>query len=90
MSKKKEKAQSRESAQEHSFEEAMNELEALVDSMENDSLTLEESLKKFEKGVKLTRICQQALAKAEQKVKFLTADGETDFPPDGEVKDGQG
>ncbi len=90
MSKKKEKTQSQELTQEHSFEEAMNELEALVDSMENDSLTLEESLTKFEKGVKLTRICQQALAKAEQKVKILTADGETDFTPEGEVevKDG--
>ncbi len=57
----------------------MKELEALVDSMEKDPLTLEESLKKFEKGVKLTRLCQQALTKAEQDVKILTADGEMDF-----------
>ena len=57
----------------------MKELEALVESMEKDSLTLEESLKKFEKGVKLTRLCQQALTKAEQDVKILTADGEMDF-----------
>ncbi|MEE9352685.1 MAG: exodeoxyribonuclease VII small subunit [Thiotrichaceae bacterium] len=72
---KKEKVPS----QEQSFEGSMKELEALVESMEKDSLTLEESLKKFEKGVKLTRLCQQALTKAEQDVKILTADGEMDF-----------
>ena len=61
------------------FEDAMKELEVLVDSMENDSLTLEESLAMFEKGVKLTRLCQQALSKVEQDIKILTAEGETDF-----------
>jgi len=71
MAKKKEKTPS--------FEDAMQELEGLVDSMETDSLTLEESLQKFEQGVKLTRICQQALSHAEQEVKILTADGEVDF-----------
>ena len=39
--------------------------------MEQGDLTLEESLKTFEEGVKLTRECQQALAQAEQKVKML-------------------
>ncbi|MEE9302799.1 MAG: exodeoxyribonuclease VII small subunit [Thiotrichaceae bacterium] len=87
MSKKKDKTQSQELSQKLSFEDAMNELEALVDSMEKDSLTLEESLMKFEKGVKLTRICQQALAKAEQEVKILTADGETDFTTDFSIDD---
>ncbi len=63
-----------------SFEEAMSELETLVDSMEQDSLTLEESLQKFERGVTLTRLCQQALAKVEQEVKVLTNNGdEADF-----------
>ncbi len=63
-----------------SFEEAMNELEALVDSMENSTLSLEESLEKFERGVQLTRLCQQALSRAEQEVRVLSgADDETDF-----------
>lgn len=71
MATKKEKAPN--------FEKAMRELEVLVDSMENDSLSLEESLKTFEKGVKLTRACHQALSKVEQDIKVLTADDETDF-----------
>ena len=74
MSKKKDKTPT--------FEGAMKELEGLVDSMEKDTLTLEESLQKFEQGVKLTRICQQALNRAEQEVKVLTADGEMDFESD--------
>ena len=74
MSKKKDKTPT--------FEDAMKELEGLVDSMEKDTLTLEESLQKFEQGVKLTRICQQALNRAEQEVKVLTADGEMDFESD--------
>ncbi len=64
-----------------SFEDAMNELEVLVDSMESDSLSLEESLKTFEKGVQLTRTCHQALSKVEQDIKILTADDEAGFAP---------
>jgi exodeoxyribonuclease VII small subunit len=64
------------------FESAMSELEALVSRMESGDLTLEESLSEFEKGVQLTRICQQTLEKAEQKVKILTSQGEQDFLKD--------
>ena len=39
--------------------------------MENDQLTLDESLKQFERGVELSRICQNDLKKAEQKVEQL-------------------
>ena len=59
-----------------SFEDAMQELEALVDSMENETLTLEDSLKSFEKGIQLTRLCHQALSKAEQEIKILTTDSD--------------
>jgi len=55
-----------------SFEDALNELENLVDSMEKGELTLEESLHSFERGVQLTRACQQALKEAEQKVRILS------------------
>ena len=55
-----------------SFEEALNELEALVESMEQGELPLEESLKSFERGIALTRTCQQALKAAEQKVEILS------------------
>ncbi len=53
------------------FEDAMQELEKLVELMEQGDISLEESLKAFERGVKLTRACQQALQEAEQKVQIL-------------------
>ncbi|MET0070471.1 MAG: exodeoxyribonuclease VII small subunit [Candidatus Thiodiazotropha sp.] len=56
------------------FEEAMKELEALVESLEQGDLSLEESLKSFERGVALTRICQTSLQEAEQKVRMLNGD----------------
>jgi exodeoxyribonuclease VII small subunit len=55
-----------------SFEDALNELESLVDTLEQGELTLEQSLAAFERGVKLTRSCQKALDEAEQKVRILT------------------
>jgi exodeoxyribonuclease VII small subunit len=53
------------------FENALDQLEELVEDMENGDLTLEESLKAFEEGIKLTRECQSALSQAEQKVQML-------------------
>jgi len=53
------------------FELALDQLEELVEEMEQGDLTLEESLKAFEQGIKLTRECQGALALAEQKVQML-------------------
>lgn len=61
-------------AKSFNFEEALEELEALVTSMEEGELSLEESLQAFEKGIKLTRECQTALKKAEQKVQVLLDD----------------
>ncbi len=53
------------------FEKALAELEALVETMENGEISLEDSLKHFERGISLTRACQQALEEADQKVKML-------------------
>ncbi|MEX0943084.1 MAG: exodeoxyribonuclease VII small subunit [Pseudomonadales bacterium] len=53
------------------FEESLARLESLVEKMESGELSLEDSLKTFEEGIKLTRECQQALKDAEQKVKAL-------------------
>jgi exodeoxyribonuclease VII small subunit len=55
------------------FEESLSELEALVENMETGELSLEDSLRAFERGIALTRYCQQALQAAEQKVEILTA-----------------
>ena len=53
------------------FETSLEKLEKLVEQMEDGDLTLEDSLKTFEEGIRLTRECQQALAAAEHKVKLL-------------------
>ncbi|MGD8629294.1 MAG: exodeoxyribonuclease VII small subunit [Gammaproteobacteria bacterium] len=57
--------------QEPDFETALQELEMLVQQMEQGELSLEDSLSHFERGVKLSRTCQQALKAAEQKVEIL-------------------
>src|SRR3569832_2681813 len=64
------------------FEDALKELEALGEKMEHGELSLEESLRYFDRGVALTRQCQQALQEAEQKAEILLEKGEqTDIQP---------
>ena len=53
------------------FEDSLAELEQLVEQLEQGEISLEDSLKSFERGVKLTRTCQKSLQEAEQKVKIL-------------------
>lgn len=53
------------------FEKALTDLETLVDEMEQGNLSLEDSLKRFEKGIALSTECQQALQNAELKIKEL-------------------
>ena len=60
------------SAEGINLEAAMAELEKLVAQMEEGDLTLDNSLKAFERGVMLTRQCQQALSQAELRVQKLT------------------
>ena len=50
------------------FEKQLETLEGLVESLESGDLSLEDSLKSFEQGIKVARDCQQALKQAEQKV----------------------
>ncbi len=54
------------------FEKSLKQLETLVDKLEKGDLSLEDSLKNFEQGVKLTRDCRQALQTAEQKISVLS------------------
>lgn len=53
------------------FEKSLAELETLVEKMEAGDLSLEESIKCFERGIVLTKSCQKALSEAEQKVQIL-------------------
>ncbi|MEJ2610843.1 MAG: exodeoxyribonuclease VII small subunit [Candidatus Thiodiazotropha sp.] len=70
------------------FEEALKELESLVETLEQGDLSLDESLKSFERGISLTRHCQEALKEAEQKVMILNGERQTSelepFPNDNE------
>ena len=54
-----------------SFEDALEELETIVERMEDGEPSLEESLKLFERGMDLTRGCQKALDEAEQRIQSL-------------------
>lgn len=62
------------------FEKALAELEKQVHLLESGDLSLEDALKSFEEGIRLTRDAQQALADAEQKVQLLLE------KPDGSVE----
>ena len=64
------------------FEAAMRDLEDLVEKMEQGEFSLEESIKQFERGIKLARSCHQALREAEQKVsKLATPDVDSALEP---------
>jgi exodeoxyribonuclease VII small subunit len=53
------------------FEEALQELETIVQRLEDGNLSLDESLALFEDGIKLSRLCSQRLDEAEKKVEIL-------------------
>jgi len=53
------------------FEQALGELESVVDRLEHGELPLEDALRQFERGIELARTCQGALKQAEQRVEVL-------------------
>jgi exodeoxyribonuclease VII small subunit len=57
--------------EEPSFEEALKKLEDIVSNLETGQLPLDESLKKFEEGIKLSRMCNKKLVETQQKVEKL-------------------
>ena len=62
-----------------SFENALDELETLVERLESGEQSLEESLKEFERGIQLTRHCQKSLQSAEQRVEKLIKQNQMDL-----------
>lgn len=58
------------------FEEAMEKLEKISTELEDGKLTLDESVEKFEEGMKLSKECNDILEKAEKKITMLVRDGE--------------
>ncbi len=57
------------------FEQAITELDAIVRSLEQGDLPLEQSLALFERGVKLSRFCHDRLEDAERRITVLTQSG---------------
>ena len=56
------------------FEDAMKQLEKIVNLLEGEEVSLDEALKRYEEGVKLVRFCTKKLQEAEKKIEVLTRD----------------
>jgi len=61
------------------FEKALEKLEGIVSKLEEGELALDDSLKKYEEGIKLVRVCQQKLEKARKKIDILMKDEKGEF-----------
>ena len=58
------------------FEDIMKKLELIANELEKGNLNLDESVKKFEEGIKLSKMCNEILEKAEKKITMLIRDGD--------------
>lgn len=58
------------------FEDIMKQLESIANELENGKLNLDESVKKFEEGIKLSKKCNEILEKAEKKISILINNGD--------------
>ncbi len=67
------------------FEQALNELEHLVEHMEEGELSLEDSIKTYERGVTLGRSALKALDEAEQRIQILNQNDATSEPVEFEA-----
>ncbi|MCI9039743.1 MAG: exodeoxyribonuclease VII small subunit [Clostridia bacterium] len=59
------------------FEEAMKQLEVVAEELEKRDLNLDESVNKFEEGMKLAKQCKVSLEEAEKRITILLKDGDT-------------
>ena len=66
------------------FEESMEKLEKIAKELESDKLSLNDSVKKFEEGMKISQDCKKVLDEAEKKITILIDDTEKDLEVDGE------
>ena len=60
--------------EEKSFEELMDDLENIAEELESDKLNLDDSMKKFEEGMKISKQCSDILENAEKRIKILIND----------------
>lgn len=81
------------SLQKLNFEEAMEKLEKIVELLESGELSLEDSVKSFEEGIELSKLCKKKLESAENRVKKIVekAEGDLDFElfeePEGDINE---
>ena len=61
--------------EEMSYEDSLERLEQIVQRLESGQLPLDESLRLFEEGTNLTKVCQKRLTEAELRIEKLMADG---------------
>ncbi len=59
-------------AKEKSFEESIISLEKIVETLENDDISLEESIKKYKEGIGLVNICNEAIDRIEKELEIIT------------------
>lgn len=78
-------------AQEMKFEEALKKLEKIVSDLEDGNISLDESLEKYEEGIRLSKVCAKKLEAAKKKVEILlkSEDGSLELKPfdEGSVED---
>ena len=65
------------------FEDAMKALEQIANELENGELSLEQSVDKFEEGIKISKKCNEILEKAEKEISILIKDGDEIKPISG-------
>ena len=65
--------------EETSLEEALDDLEQIVEVLEEGKMSLEESLELYEKGMKLVGLCQNRLQNAQKRIEYLTGELPSDL-----------
>ena len=68
-----------------SFEQAIEQLEGIIDRVESGEIGLEESLKAYEDGAKLIKRCRQILSRVETRITELVADGQGNLQSPGDA-----
>jgi exodeoxyribonuclease VII small subunit len=77
MTRKNEKMEN--SIENLTFEQALRELQSIVDKLETGEVTLEEAIEMYERGVKLSKYCIQKLTQAELRIKKIIKDETSGF-----------
>ena len=76
------------SKKEENFKELMNKLEDITNKLEKEQLSLDDSVKLFEEGMKISKECNSKLEDAEKRITILINEGdnikEENFNPEGE------